>query len=125
MKELLAVFCAGGLGACLRLLVGRGVDTVFAAQLPNAGTLAANLIGCFVIGLMATLLPDGVLRVAILTGLLGGFTTYSAFALLTVNMATSGRWSLVATQLALHLVGGVICVLLGIALARALGGGAA
>ena len=122
MKELVAVFCAGGVGACLRLILGRAVDLHYAAMLPNAGTLAANLIGSFVIGMLSTLLPDGVFRVAILTGLLGGFTTYSAFALLTVGMAENGRWSLMSFQLVAHLLGGMLCVFLGIALARLLGG---
>jgi len=129
MKEFAAVFCAGGLGASLRLLLGRLVDAHFtahyAASLPHAGTLAANLIGSFAIGLMSALLPDGVLRLAVITGLLGGFTTYSAFALLTVDLATSGRWGFLSAQLAAHIFGGVTCVLLGIALARMLGGGAA
>ena len=118
MKELIAVFCAGGAGASLRLLLGRAIDARYAAAFPHAGTLAANLIGSFVIGLMATLLPEGVLRVAIITGLLGGFTTYSALALLTVELAGGGRWGLVGLQLIIHIVGGVLCVLLGIALAR-------
>jgi len=122
MSELFAVFCAGGLGASLRLLLGRAVDGHFAAAWPHAGTLAANLIGSFVIGMMSTLLPEGVLRVAIITGLLGGFTTYSAFALLTVDLAGSGRWGLVSLQLVAHIAGGVLCVLLGIAVARLFGG---
>ena len=122
MKELVAVFCAGGLGASLRLVLGRVVDAHLAAALPHAGTLVANLIGSFVIGLMSELLPEGLLRVAVLTGLLGGFTTYSAFALLTVDLAGDGRWGMVSAQLAVHIVGGVTCVLLGIALGRALGG---
>ncbi len=122
MKEVVAVFFAGGLGASLRLLLGRVVDAQLAATLPHAGTLVANLIGAFVIGLMSELLPEGVLRVALLTGLLGGFTTYSAFALLTVDLAGDGRWGLVSAQLAAHIVGGVTCVLLGIALGRVLGG---
>lgn len=122
MAELVAVFVAGGLGACLRLLVGRGIDVHCAVHLPNAGILAANLIGCLAIGLLSTLLADGVLRVAILTGLLGGFTTYSAFALLTVNMGEAGRWWLVGIHVAGHLVGGVLCVIAGIALGKLLRG---
>lgn len=118
MLELIAVFVAGGTGACFRLLLGRWVDLLCAPHLPNAGILAANLLGSLAIGFGSALLPDGVWRVALLTGLLGGFTTYSAFALLTVNIAGAGRWGLLAIQLGVHLIGGVLCVLAGVALAR-------
>jgi CrcB protein len=57
----------------------------------------------------------------VLGGFLGGFTTYSAFALFSVDLARDARWGVLVSQLGLHLVGGMVAVLLGMALARALG----
>lgn len=118
MSELVAVFVAGGVGACLRLGLARTVDVWIAAQLPNAGILAVNVLGSLAIGALSATLPEGTLRVAILAGLLGGFTTYSSFSLLVVEMAGSGRWGLALVQVAAHLAGGIAAVSLGLALGK-------
>lgn len=58
------------------------------------GTLAVNLIGCFAMGILATALAHSLredLKLALLTGLLGGFTTFSAFAWETHTLLTAGR----------------------------------
>ena len=116
--NLAAIFAAGGLGACLRFLLTRWVDGHLGATLPGAGTLAVNLLGSFLMGLLGGLIPPGPLRIALLTGLLGGFTTYSAFALLTVDLAHEGRWQVSVLQVLAHLLGGALCLLLGLLLAR-------
>lgn len=59
-----------------------------------AGTLAVNLIGCFAIGYLATVLSTGVreeYRVGVLVGVLGGFTTFSSFAWETQGLWAAGR----------------------------------
>jgi CrcB protein len=86
------------------------------AALPYAGTLVVNMIGCLAIGALAAWLSPGPIRTIVLAGLLGGFTTYSTFALLTVELAGSGRWNPLGWQLGLHLVGGAAMVALGAAL---------
>ena len=58
-------------------------------------------------------------------GFLGGFTTYSAFALFSVEFVGASKWDTLATQLGLHLLGGMFCVYLGMQLARVLGLGGA
>ena len=78
----LAVFVGGGLGALLRWQVGRWSLAWFGAGFPG-GTLAVNVAGSFAIGLAIAAL-DGVGlagRLFFVTGLLGGFTTFSAFSL--------------------------------------------
>lgn len=112
-----ALFAAGGVGACLRYALTVKVDRMAAAGLPFAGTLAVNLAGCFAIGVLAALLPLGTGRTIVLAGLLGGLTTYSAFALLTVELAQAGRWAALAGQLGLHVVGGALLCALGAKLA--------
>ncbi len=111
------LFAAGGLGACLRHVLALRIDASLGpTSLPYAGTLVVNLLGCLAIGALAAWLSPGPLRIIVLAGLLGGFTTYSTFALLTVELAGSGRWSPLGWQLGLHLIGGVVMVALGAAL---------
>lgn len=123
-RQLMFVFVAGGAGATLRVLLAAAVERGLGDRLPNVGVLAANLIGCLLIGAASVAVASGPWRTVWLGGLLGGFTTYSAFALFSVELAEHGRYGALTGQLALHLVGGVGCVLLGAALARAAGLGA-
>jgi len=109
------LFAAGGLGACLRHLLTLRVDAG-APALPYAGTLTVNLLGCLAIGALAAALPPGPWRTVVLAGLLGGFTTYSSFALLGVELASDGRWAPLAWQVGLHVLGGAAMVAIGAAL---------
>lgn len=106
------LFAAGGCGACLRHALAQAIER-WGTGLPHAGTLGVNAIGCLAIGALASLLAHGPGRVIVLAGLLGGFTTYSAFALLTVELAQAGRWGALAWQLGLHVGGGALLVVLG------------
>lgn len=113
----LGLFAAGGCGVCLRHALARWVDARAAAMLGlegvHAGTLVVNLLGCLAIGGLASAVPAGPLRLAVIAGLLGGFTTYSSFALLTVELAEAGRWGPALLQVGAHVAGGVAMVLLG------------
>ena len=79
----LLVFVGGGLGAVLRYAAGRGA--VLAGWAPPLGTLGVNVAGCFAMGLLAGWFVSRggsePWRLFLLTGLLGGFTTFSAFGL--------------------------------------------
>ena len=81
------VFLGGGLGASLRF----GLSHLFprgAEGFPWA-TLGANLIGCFLIGALFPLMVRESFRAFWMVGLLGGFTTFSAFSLETLNLMES------------------------------------
>jgi CrcB protein len=121
VTQWLAIFVAGGLGAALRVAMSSWLEPLLVARLPHAGVLLVNLLGCLLIGFAAVALSEGHWRVIVLGGLLGGFTTYSAFALFSVELGQAGRFGVLFAQLALHLLGGIACVLLGSGLARALG----
>jgi len=90
----IAIILAGGSGALLRYLLGRTAVNLGWAALPF-GTLVANLIGCFLIGYLSWVLihkwqVSREAQVVVLTGFLGGFTTFSAFSLETVTMIQQG-----------------------------------
>ena len=111
-----AVFVGGGVGA-----VGRYGLSLWARRLaPEAwmpwGTLAANLLGCAVIGLLAGLFAHveapAPLKIGAMTGVLGGLTTFSTFSYETVQLAQTGRWGLAGLNMLLNLI-------LGLALAAA------
>jgi fluoride exporter len=120
------VFFGGGIGSVLRHLTGILVAHRFGAFTSVEGwpwgTFFVNLIGCFLMGLCFRLVPmpeDGPvnMRLLFMTGVLGGFTTFSAFALdaahLWIRQDTGG--------LALYLAGSLIGTLAGVALGLAIG----
>jgi CrcB protein len=96
MIHVLLIALFGGLGSVCRYLVGLGVRKIAPEHIP-VGTLAVNLLGCFAIGLLFTLLqgraPDqqATWRAALAVGFLGGFTTFSAFGLETATMLSRGQ----------------------------------
>lgn len=82
----LLVFVGGGLGALLRYLAALAVGGPLA-------TLTVNLAGSFAIGLLAAMIPgeETQLRLFFMTGILGGFTTFSAFSLDAIALYQRGQ----------------------------------
>ncbi|MEE9384818.1 MAG: CrcB family protein [Nannocystaceae bacterium] len=118
-RVFLGVFLCGGLGASLRFVVAALVESAWSgARVPQAGVWACNLGGCLLIGAISQALPAGPWRPIIVTGLLGGFTTYSAFALYSADLVSGGRYAAFAAHLLAHVIGGLACVWAGVALAR-------
>lgn len=122
VSPLVWVFLAGGLGATLRVVLGGMLEQQWGERLPHVGTLLVNLIGCFAIGVAAAAIPPGTARTAVLGGLLGGFTTYSAFALFSYDLLSDGRVGVLAAQLGLHLSLGIALAAAGVAAGRAVFG---
>ena len=95
------------------------------------GTILINILGSFVIGFFATLTGvDGRYSVAfdarvfVMTGICGGFTTFSAFSLQTLELARDGRWLPAVGNVALSVVLCLTAVALGHFAAMAINGGA-
>ena len=93
MEIALAVGLGGAVGAILRWWVGVLMSHLLAPVF--LGTLVVNLAGSFLVGVLliwfqGKLPINDVLRTGILVGLLGGFTTYSAFSMEAVNMMMAG-----------------------------------
>ena len=110
MLNCLVVALGGGIGACLRYLIGL-IPLKEPFTFP-VKTLFINILGCFVIGLIAaiaakttSLSPRTVLFIK--TGLCGGFTTFSTFALETETLIKTGHIGLAVLYVALSVVVGV------------------
>ncbi len=91
------------------------------------GTLIVNITGCFVIGFFAVLTaPDGRVfvnsdaRQFVMTGICGGYTTFSSFSLQTLNLARDSEWLLAGANVVLSVVLCLVAVWLGAIAAGAL-----
>jgi len=118
-----AVGIGAALGAWLRWALGVGLNA-FVPQLP-LGTLAANLIGGFLVGVAVALFEAHghlapALRLFVVTGFLGGLTTFSAFSGESAALLMSGRFGWAFLHLASHLVGSIALTVLGVWTVRAL-----
>lgn len=116
MKQFLLVGFGGALGSMLRFQ-SVALATRFSAGFP-AGTVAVNLVGCFLIGLMSALAQKrGIVseeaRLLLVTGLLGGFTTFSAFGLDTLNLLQKSKYLPAVGNVAISVLGGLSMVWLG------------
>ena len=118
----LGIVIAGGLGALLRYVVGRTTINLGWSALPF-GTLIANLVGCFLIGYLSWALVhrwqvSRDVQVVVLTGFLGGFTTFSAFSLETIAMFEQGSGVRAIAYVSVKVVLCIVMCLLGLMLAR-------
>ncbi|MCB1444566.1 MAG: fluoride efflux transporter CrcB [Rhizobiaceae bacterium] len=124
MNHILLVAAGGALGSVLRYLTGLFALRWLGPGFPW-GTIAVNIAGGFAIGLFAELIArrfDGSaeLRIFIVTGILGGFTTFSAFSLEVTAMTERGDYAMAGAYVVCSLVISVAAVFAGLALVRAL-----
>jgi fluoride exporter len=115
---LLAVGLGAALGALSRWGLGLGLNHLFPA-LP-LGTLAANLLGGYLVGLALALFMQLPLlapewRLFVITGFLGGLTTFSTFSAEVVQALQAGRNAWAAATVAAHVVGSLLLTLAGLA----------
>jgi fluoride exporter len=120
---LLAVFLGAGVGACLRYALGETLNH-WLPQMP-LGTLAANLVGGYLVGVAVAFFAwrtdlSMLWRLAVITGLLGGLTTFSTYSAEVVNAFVRGDavWAMLIA--ASHLAGSLLLTVLGLATVRVL-----
>ena len=124
---MLTKLVAIGLGAAGGAWIRWGLGLIFNATLKNIplGTFLANLVGGFLIGLAVEffshntqLSPEW--KLLIITGFLGGLTTFSTFSLESVQLIQSGRVGWAAILIGIHVVGSILMTVLGLILCKSL-----
>lgn len=121
VPRLVVIAIGGILGSLARYGIVLAVGDPDPASWPW-DTLAVNIVGALLIGIIATLTvvraaPDWV-RPLVVTGVLGGFTTFSAFALETGTLLDAGRAVLAAAYVLVTMIAGLLAVRVGIWIAR-------
>ncbi len=124
MYQILLVALGGALGSVCRYLVGLGALRLMGLAFPW-GTLTVNVAGSFAIGVLAELIiarfgASVELRLLLITGFLGGFTTFSAFALDAVTLFERGASVAATSYLLLSIVASIAAAIAGIGLMRSL-----
>ena len=119
MNPLLLIFVGGGVGSVLRYLVGRMVSGSCQGSFPW-GTFTANIIGCLLIGLITAAIARWHLteeiRLLLVVGLCGGFTTFSTFSNETFQLLSSGHVATALAYVASSIVIGVTMTMIAIKL---------
>jgi CrcB protein len=113
----LLVAVAGGIGTLARYALGGWLARTTGASFPWE-TLAINVAGSLAIGGLAGALDRGALlspplRMSLMAGILGGFTTFSSFALETLRLAGDGQWRSAGLYVALSNAGGLAAAWIG------------
>jgi fluoride exporter len=120
-------FVVVGIGAALGAWLRWGLGVAFNAVVPNLplGTLAANLVGGYLIGIAVEYFSQqgGLpveMRLFVITGFLGGLTTFSSFSAEAVGLLMENRYAWASLLISSHLLGSIIMTVLGILTVRGL-----
>ena len=114
---------AGALGAWARYGTAIGMNKVFGEGFP-LGTLTVNVIGCFLLGLLASVSDQHISqhwKLIVGVGFLGALTTFSTFGLETVTRFNAGQTLIAFSNIGLNIVLGMAAVILGMFVAESLG----
>lgn len=116
--SILSICIGASFGATLRWWLGLSLNALFPTIPP--GTLAANLLGGYLIGLSLSffahhpaLSPEW--RLLVITGFLGGLTTFSTFSGEVTQLLQQGRWLWAGASISTHVAGSLLMTLLGMA----------
>lgn len=109
----LVVALAGGVGAALRYLLDLAIRRRTGERFPW-GILVVNLTGALVLGILSPLPADEAWRWILGTGLLGGYTTFSAVAVTTALLAEEGRTRAAVSYAVLSFMGSVVAAAVGL-----------
>jgi CrcB protein len=121
MTAILQVALGGALGAVLRYLTGIGLVRLFGHTQMPLGVLTVNILGSLAMGLFITLAAQrGLTHLSplVATGILGGFTTFSAFSLEAVTIYERGAVGLAAAYVIANVTLSIAALFAGMALAR-------
>ena len=120
VTSLISVALGGAMGASLRYLTGLGVVRLLGHGFPLA-IITVNILGSFLMGVFVVYAAKrGMTHLSplVVTGLLGGFTTFSAFSLETVTLFERGQFGAAAAYVLISVIGSVGALVLGLWIAR-------
>ena len=122
MKQVLFVGLGGAAGSVLRYLTNVITMKYYASSFPLA-TFIVNIGGCFIAGLIFGLVSQETteaqnLKLLLITGFCGGFTTFSAFALENVRLMNSGNTSTAVLYTVASIAAGLLAVWIGLLITR-------
>ena len=115
LNSLILIFVGSGLGGCLRFGLGFWIRNALAPNFP-IGTLIINLMACTLAGVLVgkfLLLNTDHLRFFLLIGFCGGFSTFSAFSVETLELFENGSWGLASLYIGISVFAGIGAVWLG------------
>ena len=122
IKNFLIVGLGGAVGSMLRYAVQKFFQAQTAAAFPT-GTLLVNIAGCFLIGILWSLVSRSLtwneeMKLLLMTGFCGGFTTFSAFTLEGIGLLKENRTVLFVIYLTASVVGGLLATFIGIRIVK-------
>jgi len=122
IKNFLIVGLGGASGSMLRYAVQKIFQVQTAAAFPT-GTLLVNIAGCFLIGILWSLVSRSLtwndeMKLLLMTGFCGGFTTFSAFTLEGIGLLKENKTALFVIYLTASVVGGLLATFIGIRIAK-------
>lgn len=121
MERYLLVMAGAATGGLARYLIGTAINARF-PQRGWYGTVIVNVTGCFLIGIVATVLnyrnahPNW--RLLLVVGVLGGYTTFSSFAWETYGLVKDGEFAKGLANVAVSVIAGYLALWCGVLLAR-------
>ena len=124
MNQVLAIAAGGAIGALLRFWMSNGVYVLLGRGFPY-GTLAVNVLGSLVMGFLYIVMLERLSlgaewRGFVLVGLLGAFTTFSAFSIETLTLLEQADYGKAVTNMLLSVVACVAAAYIGVLMARQL-----
>ena len=123
MRDIFLVALGGAAGSAARYVVSRYVGATVVSAFPWP-TFAVNVIGCLIIGMLSALVSSGTLtppmKLLLVTGFCGGFTTFSTFAGENLSLMRAGSMLLAALYVGLSVACGIIAAYVGMRIVRCL-----
>lgn len=124
LRSIIAIGVGASIGAVARWMLGTALNALFPTIPP--GTLVANLIGAYLIGIAIAYSANNAAlpaewRLFVITGFLGGLTTFSTFSAEVTTLLQEGRLAWAGAEIAVHVAGSVAMTVLGLATVTAFG----
>lgn len=115
MKAIFYVFIGGGFGSILRFLISNYTQKFWNINSFPMGTFLVNIIGCFLIGIFSSyfIKTDGYLKFLLITGICGGFTTFSTFSIENYSLWQNGNYTILISYILASVILGILAVILG------------